>query len=103
MQAFSDTKPDNTKSVILVDFDAQSSMPMQDIPFLSSDSLTLGKNRRLPAHLTKLSYDLFVSIDKSIERVRDANIGAKLLHELLGSAKIVPWHPWEKVVDGLEL
>ena len=61
------------------------------------------ENGRLPGHVAELANDLLVPTQKRKHGVRNVDVGAELLDETLGLAQVVPRHPREQVVHGLEL
>lgn len=71
--------------------------------FLRNCSLTFGQDGSLPGNVRKLAQDFLVALCESVQSVRDANIVAELLDQLLRLAEVVARNPWEEVVDDLEL
>ena len=76
---------------------------MKDIAPLCNSSLALSEDSRLPPNLIKSADDFFAAVYETIKRIRDPDLGAKFLHQLLRSAKVVSWHPREKVMNCLKL
>lgn len=53
--------------------------------------------------LIEVPQNVAIAISEPVYHVIDANILTKLLDQWLCSSKIVSWHSWEQVMDGLEL
>ena len=78
-------------------------MPMEDITPLGKSLLAFRKYGSLPRYFFKSPNDRSASIYKPVKRVWNSNVGAEVLHKLLGPAKIMPRHPGEQVMNSLKL
>ena len=65
--------------------------------------LAFGKNSSLSTHFRKTAHDLLVTAHKPIERIRDVDLPAKLLDELLCASEVVSGNPRVQMMNGLEL
>ena len=70
---------------------------------LSHVLLAINQNPNLIAHLPQSTENLEISICEPQNRVRNVRLPTKVLDQILESAKVVPWHSREEMVDGLEL
>ena len=65
--------------------------------------LALSEDRGLPRDLGQRAHHTLVPVDEAVQSVRDADLVAEVLDELLGAAEVVTGHPRVQVVDNLEL
>lgn len=66
-------------------------------------SLALCQDGRLARNLAQPSQDLLITVNKTVQRVRNADIPTELLHQRPGPPQIMPRDARVQVMDGLEL
>ena len=65
--------------------------------------LALLQDSRLPSYIRQSSNDMLISIHEPVQRIRDPDIVAELLNQLLRLAEVMPGNAGVEVVNGLEL
>ena len=73
------------------------------LPCLGHVLLTLDQHPHLRPHLIQPTEHLFISIHKPQDLIPDSGLFAELLDMHLQLAQVMPWHPREKMMHGLEL
>lgn len=73
-------------------------------PFIFNNRLlAVSQDSGLTAHVSQSTNDFLVPVHKAIQRIRDAHLPAKLLHQLLRPPKVMSRYPGVQMVDRLEL
>lgn len=76
---------------------------MDQIPSFRNSPLTMRQNSSLPTNLRQAPHHLPIPTHKPIQRIRNANLTAKLQHQFLSSSEVMARNPGEQMVDRLEL
>ena len=76
---------------------------MRQLRILNHRGLTIRQNGRLAPDIRQPSNNHLIALDKTQQRVRNIDILAELLHELLRAPEVMSRDPRVQVVNSLEL